>query len=85
MFGVIGCQELAQAFEQDLGHCQEHREKLLLFRIRSWTAPYPGVRYNVTRLPPDGMVKRRKPPWARRVQITVRVKKASNSAALRSS
>lgn len=41
--------------------------------------------YNVTRLPPAGMVKRKKPPIARRVQITSSVKSANNNAAVFSS
>ncbi len=42
----------------------------------------PRAFYSVTRFPPAGMVKRRKPPMARRVQTTSRVKKEKRRAAL---
>ena len=43
---------------------------------------WPRAFYSVTRFPPAGMVKRRKPPMARRVQTTSRVKKEKRRAAL---
>ncbi len=45
--------------------------------------PERFVSYSVTRFPPDGIVKRKNPPCASRVQTTVSVKKASSSAMLR--
>ncbi len=38
--------------------------------------------YSVTRFPPDGIVKRKKPPCASRVHTTVRVKNARRKVTL---
>src|SRR5437764_14195005 len=57
-----------------------------VYRLQWQVAEGPDRRmrtfHNVTLFPPAGMVNLRKPPIARRVQTTSRVKKAKSSAAL---